>query len=168
KLYIKVFINGGESVDATELDLITKGNTGINTVELSGTPIGADVTFKTTVLESKTATTGSVLWSGAEIYADGIYRGVTDENGSLTLSLAANTSHTIVFKGSGITERTVTVPTVTAGDEMNVPLLVFDVNNDGYINAKDYAVINKNSKYSPTKQYFANFINTKTAEFVYQ
>lgn len=168
KLYIKVFINGGESVDGTELELVTKGNTGINTVELSGTPIGANVTFKTTVLESKTATTGTASWSGAEIYADGIYRGVTDDNGSLTLSLAKNTAHTVVIKGAGITERTVTVPTVTDGSEINVPLLVFDANNDGYINAKDYAIINKNSKYSPTKQYFVNFINTKTSEFIYQ
>ena len=39
KLYIKIFINGGEGVDGGELSLATKGNTGINSIEINGNPI---------------------------------------------------------------------------------------------------------------------------------
>lgn len=82
KLYIKVFINGGEGVDGDELSLATKGNTGINKIELSGNAI-----------------------------------------------------------------------------------VDFDVDSNGYVNAKDYALITKNDngQYSLQNQYsdyFANYITT--------
>ncbi|MGN1328853.1 MAG: CotH kinase family protein [Eubacterium sp.] len=167
KLYIKVFINGGESVDGTELELITKGNTGINGIELSGTPISATVNVKTTVLESKTATTGSIGFEGAKVYVNGTLRGTTDSNGDLALELAKGKAYTVTVKGSTVVERTVEIASA-ADEDINVPILVFDVTNDGIINAKDYAVINKDSKYDSSKQFFKNFINTDTSEFVYQ
>lgn len=166
KLYIKLFINGGESVDGDELRLVTKGNTGINSVDLSGTRIPNNVTVNTTVLETKTSTTGTYAYSGVDVYVDGVLKGTTDENGLLNLALVKNRSYTITFKGNEVVEKTTTV-SVTGDETVNVPLLVFDVNNDGFINAKDYAIINKNEKYSPYKQFFENFINTNTTEFVY-
>ncbi|MGN1420249.1 MAG: CotH kinase family protein [Eubacterium sp.] len=167
KLYIKVFINGGESVDGTELELVTKGNTGINGIELSGTPIAAAVNVKATVLESKDAVTGTIGFEGAQVYVNGTLRGTTDSNGDLALELAKGKAYTVTVKGSAVVERTVEITSAADGD-MNIPVLVFDVNNDGIINAKDYAVINKDSRYDSSKQFFKNFINTKTSEFVYQ
>lgn len=167
KLYIKVFINGGESVDGTELELVTKGNTGINGVELSGTPMAAAVTFKTTVLETKDAVTGTIAYEGASVYVNGALKGETDSDGNITLVLAKGKDYTVTVKGSGIAERSVAITNAEDG-EIDVPILVFDVNNDGYINAKDYAIINKNSKYASYKQYFANFINTDVSAFVYK
>lgn len=166
KLYIKVFINGGESVDGTELELVTKGNTGINGIELSGTPTAATVNVTATVLESKTATAGTIGFEGAQVYVNGALKGTTDSNGTVTFEVAKGKAYTITVKGSSIVERTVSVANAT-DEDINIPVLVFDVNNDGIINAKDYAVINKDSKYDSSKQFFSNFINTKTSEFVY-
>lgn len=166
KLYIKVFINGGESVDGTELELVTKGNTGINGIELSGTPTAATVNVTATVLESKTATAGTIGFEGAQVYVNGALKGTTDSNGTVTFEVAKGKAYTITVKGSSVVERTVSVANAT-DEDINIPVLVFDVNNDGIINAKDYAVINKDSKYDSSKQFFSNFINTKTSEFVY-
>lgn len=169
-LYIKVFINGGESVDGNELDdavKVTKGYTGINAVELSGIPEAAQVTVFTTVLENPNATEGTIAYEGAEVYVNNALAGTTGSDGKVTLDLAKGEDYNVIIKGSGVTERTVTVNSAN-GSEVNVPVLVFDVNSDGYINAKDYAVINKSVKYASYKQYFAQFINTKTSEFVYK
>lgn len=166
KLYIKVFINGGESVDGTELDLVTKGNTGMNGVELSGIPVASSVNVQATVLETKTSQTGSIAVEGADIYVNGSLYGTTDSDGNITLALAKGKDYNITVKGAGIVERSVTV-TAQDNASVNVPVLIFDVNGDGVINAKDFAVINKDSKYASSKQFFKNFINTKTNEFVY-
>lgn len=166
KLYIKLFINGGESVDGDELRLLTKGNTGINSIDLSGTRIPNTLTVNTTVLETKTSTTGTYAYGSVDVYVDGVLKGTTDENGLINLALVKNRPYTITFKGNEVVEKTITA-SITNDENINVPLLVFDVNNDGFINAKDYAIINKNEKYSPYKQFFENFINTNTSEFVY-
>ena len=167
KLYIKVFINGGESVDGTELELLTKGNTGINTIELSGIPMVSTVTVNSTVLENPNDMKGNISFGGVEVYVDGVLKGTTDAQGNLTMQLANNAKYEISFKGSNIVDRTITKNVV--GDEiMNVPVLVFDVNNDGYINAKDYAIIKKDSKYDSIRPFFENFINCHTSEFVYK
>lgn len=167
KLYIKVFINGGESVDGTELELVTKGNTGINSIELSGTPVAATVNVTAAVLETKNAVTGTIGFEGAQVYVNGTLRGTTDSNGAVTLEIAKGKAYTITVKGSSVVERNVEIASAADGD-INIPVLVFDVNNDGIINAKDYALINKDNKYNSSKQFFKNFINTKTSEFVYQ
>lgn len=167
KLYIKVFINGGESVDGTELELVTKGNTGINKIEINGIPTVSTVTVNSTVLETPNAVTGSIAFGGVDVYVNGELKGTTDETGMLSTDLANGTSYEITLKGNNIVERTFTM-TVTGDETVNVPVLVFDVNGDGYVNAKDYAVINKNSSYDGIKQFFENFINCKTAEFIYK
>lgn len=167
KLYIKIFINGGESVDATELELVTKGNTGINTIELGGIPMVSTVNVNSTVLEAPDAAAGNVAFGGVEVYVNGELKGTTDAQGNLSMELANNASYEITLKGNNIVDRTITKAVL--GDEtINIPVLVFDVNNDGFINAKDYAIINKDSRYSNIKQFFENFINCQTSQFIYK
>lgn len=167
KLYIKVFINGAESVDGNELSTVTKGNTGINGIELSGIPESVEVTFHTAVLETKDAVSGTIGFEGAEVYVNDVLKGTTDSNGNVVLELARGRDYTVTVKGAGVVERTVQITNAAEG-EISTAVLVFDVNNDGFINAKDYAIINKDSKYASCKQYFVNFINTKVSEFVYK
>ncbi|MGN0521647.1 MAG: CotH kinase family protein [Eubacterium sp.] len=169
-LYIKIFINGGESIDSTELELVTKGNTGINNIELSGIkiPEAYSLTVNTTVLEAKDATEGTIPFGNVDVYVNGVLKGTTDSSGVLTLdNLVQGSTYDITFSGNNIVERTIT-KTASANEQINVPVLIFDVNGDGYINAKDYAVINKDSSYASSKQYFENFINCKTSEFSYK
>ncbi|MGN1203148.1 MAG: hypothetical protein ACI4RF_07610, partial [Eubacterium sp.] len=167
KLYIKVFINGGESIDGTELELVTKGNTGINTIELSGIPMVSTVTVNSTVLETPEGTSSSVAFGGVDVYVNGELKGTTDTQGNLAIELENNAVYEITLSGNGIVDKTITKAVL--GDEaINAPVLVFDVNNDGFINAKDYAIINKDSNYDNAKPFFKNFINCNTSEFVYQ
>lgn len=170
KLYIKVFINGGESVKGDELELADKGNTGINGIEISGIKIPEKftLTVNTTVLESPKATTGTIAQTNVDVYVNGELAGTTDENGALAIAgLTQGEEYNITFGGNGIVERTIT-KALSADEQINVPVIIFDVNNDGYINAKDYAIINKDSSFNATKQYFENFINTNTSKFNYQ
>ncbi len=170
KLYIKVFINGGEGVDSTELDLALKGNTGINGIEISGTKIPEkySLTINTTVLETKDGVSGSIPFGDINVYVNGAFSGKSDSDGILTIdNLLQGSTYDIKFDGRNIAEKTIT-KTMSASEAINVPVLIFDVNGDGYINAKDYAMINKENAYATSKQYFSNFINTKTSEFKYE
>lgn len=167
KLYIKIFINGGEDVKGDELEFDTKGNTGINGIEISGIALPEYVDFNTTLLESPTAQTGTINVGNVDVYVNGALKAVTDENGKATVGLVKGETATIEFRGNGIAPRTVVVTADGAVSEKNVPLMAYDVNNDGYVNAKDYAIITKESKYSAYEEFFQNFINVKTDEFVY-
>ncbi|MCD7796351.1 MAG: hypothetical protein LUG95_01640 [Clostridiales bacterium] len=163
-LFIKIFINGGESVDGTELADVTKGNNGIDAVEICGTPQATTITLTITVLESKTADEGSVGFESVSVYANGTLKGTTDENGQLTFDITQGKDYTVTVSGDGIVERAIVITDAQTA-EISVPILVFDANSDGYINIKDFAIINEDSKYDSCKQYFQNFINTKTSEF---
>lgn len=167
KLYIKIFINGGEDVKGDELEFDTKGNTGINGVEISGIALPVYVDFNTTLLESSTAQTGSINVSNVDIYVNGSLKATTDENGKATVGLAKGEPITVEFKGDGIAARTVVITADGNTPEQNVPLMAYDVNHDGYVNAKDYAIITKEQKYSSYEKFFQNFINVKTNEFTY-
>ncbi len=169
-LYIKVFINGGETVDGTELDdvTLTKGNTGVNKFEITGTPVTVDYTVNTTVLENKDMTSGSISYSNVDVYVDGIKKATSDSNGLATVSLAQNSTHTLTFKGNGVIERSVSVTAGTSDSKLNVPIVVFDADNNGIVNAKDFAVVNKEEKYAKSKQYFKNFINVEASSFEYK
>ncbi len=169
-IYILVFINGGETVDGTELDdaTLNKGNTGLNKFEICGTPLDVEYTINTTVLENKDMTSGKVSWGGVDIYVDGIKKTTSDSNGSATLALSPNNTYTLTFKGNGALERNVTVTTGSTGDSLNVPLVVFDADNNGIVNAKDFAVIKKSSKYSKIDHYFVNFINAESKTMQYK
>ena len=167
KLYIKIFINGGESVDGTELELTTKGNTGINNVEISGIPNAVSVTINTTLLEKKGDVSGNINVSDVGIYINNSLWAETNENGLATIKLAENSVNTILLKGNGIAPKTIEVTANSNTPAQNIPLMAYDVNNDGYVNAKDFAIINKDEKYSSYRQYFSNFINVVTEEFTY-
>lgn len=169
KLYIKIFINGGESVDGTELDdpSIIKGNTGINGIEINGIGIPVNVEFNTTLLESIGAQNGSINVPNVDIYVNGELKATTDSNAVATVPLSRNTVSTIEFRGEGIAARTITLTADAATPAQNISLMAYDVNADGYVNAKDYAIINKNSQYSSYKEHFDKFINVKTDEFTY-
>ncbi len=167
KLYIKIFINGGEGVEGDELELITKGNTGINNIEISGIPNAVAVQINTTLLENKGDLTGSINVSDVGIYINNSLRATTDENGLATIKLAENSVNTVELKGNGITPRTIEVTADSNTATQNVALMAYDVNHDGYVNAKDFAVINKEEKYASYATYFKNFINVATEEFTY-
>lgn len=166
-LYIKIFINGGEGVEGDELELLTKGNTGINNIEISGIPNAVAVQFNTTLLENKGDLSGNINVANVGIYINNSLRATTDENGLATIKLAENSVNTVELKGDGITPRTVEVTANSANTKQNVALMAYDVNNDGYVNAKDFAVINKEEKYASYAAYFKNFINVATGEFTY-
>ena len=162
-LYIKIFINGGESVDGTELNLVTKGNTGIDGVEICGTPLAKTVGFNVVLPEGKNSTVPATAVSNAEIYVDGVLMGETDSNGSASVRLAIGRDSSIEVK-FGNASRTVVVSTTESTADQTVALQVLDANNDGYVNAKDFAVVNKNSKYDSYKSYFNSYINQTTVE----
>ena len=167
KLYIKVFINGGEAVDGDELNIVTKGNTGINGLEINGIPVSIPVEFKTTLLEAPGTDKGSEPLANVDVYVDGIYRTTTNNSGVAYVNFIEGASANIELKGNGIVTRAVSVTATTGISRQNVPLMAYDVNNDGYVNAKDFAIISKDSSKEGYKTYFKNFINIKTAEFVY-
>lgn len=166
KLYIKIFINGGESVDGTELELVTSGNTGINNIEISGVRLERMVKIDTTVLEHMTDTEGSVAWAGVNVKLDGENVGVTDNKGAISFYFDPDTTHTFELSGNNIKPRSYTV-TVDSNKYINAPLLIFEMNDDGIINAKDYAILSKDSRYSGVKGIFSNFINADTSSFAY-
>lgn len=167
KLYIKIFINGGESVDGTELELTTKGNTGINNIEISGIPNAVNITINTTLLEKKGDLSGNINVSDVDIYVNNSLWATTDENGLATIKFAENSVNSVTLKGAGITPRTVEITANSNTPAQNIALMAYDVNNDGYVNAKDFAVINRDEKYTSYKNYFNNFINVATGEFTY-
>lgn len=169
KLFIKVFVNGGETVDGKELDDITlnKGNTGINTVEINGIPMISTVNVHTTVLETPDSATGTIDFGGFDVYVDGELMGTTDALGNASIQLPNNKTYAITIGGNGAIDRAVN-QNVYGDMTINAPMFVYDVNNDGYVNAKDYAVMSKDSKYAPAKPFFENFINYKTSEFSYK
>lgn len=168
KLYIMIFINGGESVDGTELELITKGNTGINTIELSGIaiPTPVNVTINTVALESKTAVSGTASVD-ATVTVDGV--DYTTENGTVTVPMFDGVTYTVSASVNGTFINKVNV-TASADANVTVPVVAVDMNADGIVNAKDYAYIIKlrdNDKKNLYKTIFQNFVNVKDSTFIY-
>lgn len=166
KLYIKVFINGGESVDRTELELATRGNTGINAVEISGTPVAKAVDFSIVLPKAGNGELPVTAVSNAELYVDGRLMGTTDENGNINARLILGTPSKVDIKYQNAV-RTVTITADENTTSQELALQIFDANNDGYVNAKDFAIINKDAKYDSYKSYFQNYIN-QTAEEAYK
>lgn len=167
KLYIKIFINGGEGVEGDELEALTNGNTGLNGFEINGisTPIEAQI--NTTLLESVGAATGSINVKNVDVYINNQLQATTDENGMATVMLAKGENAIVTLKREGIATKTVTIKAVDSSEVWNIAVMAYDVNNDGYVNAKDFAIISKESEYSAYKPYFNNFINVQTDTFKY-
>lgn len=166
KLFIKIFINGGEGVDGTELELATKGNTGINAVEISGVEIARTLTVKTSVMETPETDGSSIPWANVSVAVDGVDVGTTDVNGELVLKYEAGSTHTVTVTDEQYGSREYTV-TLDENAYINAGLFVFDLNNDGIVNAKDYAMMLKDGRYSQAKELFKNFINFDCSNFTY-
>lgn len=166
KLFIKIFINGGEGVDGDELELLTNGNTGLNGFEINGISTPISVELNTTLLEYAGAQSGSIRVGNVDIYVNNKLKATTDENGVAVVDFAKGENAVITLVGDGIAKKTVTVKIVD-DTVQNIPLMAYDVNNDGYVNAKDYAIIIKDNNYSAYEPYFSNFINAQTDTYIY-
>ncbi|MCR5208214.1 MAG: CotH kinase family protein [Eubacterium sp.] len=171
-LYIKVFINGGETVEGDELDdplEVTKGNTGINAIELSGVPMPSDytLTVNTVMLEDPDVDSGSYAVDTAVTVNGEEYE---TENGTLTVTVSDGETVTIVANSGMTFERTLsfTADSVNAAS-VTIPVVAIDFNSDGVINAKDYAIIlkEKSDDLQLYKTVFQNFMNVKENNFVY-
>ncbi|MGN1202429.1 MAG: hypothetical protein ACI4RF_03980, partial [Eubacterium sp.] len=123
--------------------------------------------FKTTVLEAVGDKEGVLALNGVYIYVDGVLIGATDENGILECDLKAGT-HTVEFN-NGTFNRT-EILDVNTQLELNVPMVALDIDKDGYVNARDYALIRsveETSRKELYKNIFVNFINACEKDFVY-
>lgn len=141
KVYVKVFINGGESVDGAELETLLKGNTGINGIELNGIKIPQQVEF----------TINTVAQDAEEIMVDATVRvnntEYTTENGSVTIT--AQEGRTVDVTASMNGKSYFSSPqklTISQGQNYTIPVFALDPVGDGVFNAKDYAFINNNFK----------------------
>lgn len=123
--------------------------------------------FKTTVLESPDADGGTEALKSVNVYVDDTFVGTTDENGQLTCSIGQG-EHTVLFD-NGTFNRTQTV-NVTGDFELSTAMMALDVNKDGYVNVKDYALMRKENSEQYSSLYseiFINFINARESTFVY-
>lgn len=167
-VFIKIFINGGESVDGTELDLVTKGNTYIDNVELSGIaiPVIVDVTINTVALENITDVTGTTPVD-ASIVVDGkLY---STENGSVAIPMTSGVTTTVYASVYGTFVNTVTV-TASEGAVVTIPVVALDAVTDGVINGKDYVQLYKKGtaqQKALVQRCFRNLINIKDENFIY-
>lgn len=166
KLYLKVFINGGESVDGTELDdaTVTKGNTGIRNIELSGIPMNSAFALSVTTVLMETADGG---YGGFILDVPVTVNGkAIDSDGSETVTVNAGDTVTIVANKGNTFERTLTVKANPNQRNITVPVIGLDLNSDGIINAKDYAMILKLPDARQTKfsAVFESFINLTEEE----
>ena len=168
ELYIKVFINGGESVDSTELADVTKGNCGINNVEISGIEISkeVDVEINVFLLENK-----DVINENCPVEATMILDGdtVCENQSSKVLTLNEEEKYTLKVSANGTFERNVSF-TAEADLVLNIGIVALDLDSNGVINAKDYSRIIRMSDTSKQKAYenaFQNFINKKSDGFIY-
>lgn len=171
-LYIKVFINGGETVEGDELDdavAVTKGNTGINAIELSGVPIPSEytLTVNTVMLETPESITGSYAVDTTVRVNGTAYN---TQNGTVAVTVTEGENVTVTANYGKSFARTVSF---TANSQsvaaVTIPVVAVDLNNDGIINAKDYAIIlkEKQSELQIYKTVFADFLNVRQSEFQY-
>ncbi len=168
KLYIKVFINGGESVDGTELETVLKGNTGINAIEISGIKIPStyNVTINTVALEDKNGT-HSDYSVDTNVTVNGVEYKTT--GGTLTLQVTEGETYKI---GASVGNTFVNTVSYVPADNavLTLPVVCLDAVEDGVINAKDYAEI-YHSKDEQNKEYylsiFQEFINAQPDDIKY-
>ncbi len=155
KLTFKAVSNGLESYQSPEYNvLLTKSY--YKTV------------FKTTVLESPDLTEGTTALENVKVYIDDELVATTDTNGEAEYWLVEG-EHNVVFD-NGTFNRVQTIA-MTDDGELNIPLVALDLNKDGYVNAKDYVMINAVSDSQLSKLYneiFMNFYNVSEDTFIYQ
>lgn len=160
KLYIKIFINGGESVDGTELETVLKGNTGIDAIEINGIrePKQLQLEVKTPVMINPNGEYGEALVD-ANLLING--KAVNTENGVAVIDVTEG--DTVSLKASmGKTFVTTKSHYVTKNQTVFVPVNVLDIVEDGIINGKDYAkLLHEKEDYTSI---FEKFVNLKDAE----
>lgn len=165
QIYIKLFINGGEAVNGKELELVDSGNTGINNIELSGVAIAKtkDVTITIVALEDTNNTVSTDPVEETKIKVNG--RSHSAEGGVFTIPMTEGESYTIEASVNGTFVNEIT--TNYAAGDISIPVVIVDVNSDGVINAKDYAIIRK-QKDDYRKGIFQKFVNIKEIDFIYK
>lgn len=166
ELYIKVFINGGESVDTTELETTVKGNTGINGIEINGVKIPEifDITFVTRAVLDTDGTISDTPFDGFVFVNDEMKK---TENGIVTVQLTegervsfyASANEKGTFPSEEQTIR------VSAPAEQIIGVFPYDANADAVVNAKDYAMISRLDKFGSIRDLLINsfeqFYNVK-------
>ncbi len=167
-LFIKVFINGGESIDGNELADMLKGNTGINKITLSGVPKPPTVavTVNTVLLEHSGDESGT-LSVDATVRING--QDYQTQNGALTLNAESGEVYTLQASVNGTFVHTVQF-TAGSGD-VTVPLVAADTNGDGYINGRDWAAITAMPDAAARAKYkasFASLVGAESASYSYE
>lgn len=155
KLTFKAVSNGLESYQSPEYN-VTLTKSYYKTV------------FNTTVLESPDSTEGTTALGNVKVYIDDELVATTDTNGEAEYWLVEG-EHNVVFD-NGTFNRTQTIA-MTDDGELNIPLVALDFNKDGYVNAKDYVMINAISDSQLSTLYneiFMNFYNVSEDTFIYQ
>lgn len=158
-LYIKVFINGSDSVDGTSLADAIKGNTGINKIELSGIGEKPPVVYNTltinTVAQETKGVSGAVAVD-AFITINGTQYQTT--NGTLTLEFESGTVINADFSANGTTFVDSYTVTLDSDATYTVGVVALDVVADGVINVKDKAQINRTLT-GDIKDYYNSIFN---------
>lgn len=155
KLRFKAVSNGLESYQSPEYNV-------------SLTTSYYKTVFKTTVLENPTSTEGTAALQDVKVYVDDELVGATDSNGEVTHWLVED-EHNVLFD-NGTFNRTQTV-TMNDDGELNIPMVALDLNKDGYVNAKDYAMLRDVTDPQFSALYyeiFMNFYNISENTFTYQ
>ncbi len=148
-LYLKVFINGGENIEGYELDdalnAVGIGNTGISNIEISGIPdiTETNFTLTTVVAETPDAVTGSHALSGVQVFVNSELVATSDASGNVSFTLpVSDTDYEIVLSYPQGFDRTITATANSSDISLGaVPIVAVDLNNDGFINSRDYAML---------------------------
>ena len=168
-LYLRIFINGGETIDGNELVDMLKGNTGIDNITISGIAEAPRVEYSinTVLLENAGDSSGTypvdsvVTINGAEYET---------ENGTAVASLKEGTEYTAYVSVNGTFTNEVSF-TVTENGATTVPVVAVDMNGDGYINGRDYASIKKiigSEKREKLRSSFASLVGETSDTFEYE
>ncbi|MBE6720679.1 MAG: hypothetical protein E7571_08535 [Ruminococcaceae bacterium] len=168
-LYIKLFINGGESIEGGELADMLKGNTGIDNITLSGISDAPDVTVNVAavMLENTGDTSGSSLVDAVVTYDGTDYQTV---NGVAALTVKNGEVCTVQVSVNGTFTHTVSF-TASENAVIPVPVVAVDMNGDGYINGRDYAAINQINSSTVKAEYkaaFSSLVGCEDSSFTYE
>ena len=150
----KAVANGIESYQSPEYNVVLTKNY-------------YDTVIKTTVLENRTANEGSVAFEGVKAYVDGELVGVSDKNGEVKCLLVEGEHNVLLDNGTFNRSFSLSLNDDT---ELNAPMMALDINKDGVVNAKDYAMLSTLENKELSSYYsniFMNFINVRENTFSY-
>ena len=123
--------------------------------------------FRTTVLENQNSDEGTVSFEGVKVYVNDAYVGTTDKNGEVKCLLEQGKYN--VWLDNGTFNRAKVID-ISDDSEFNMAMMAVDLNKDGYVNAKDYLMINSlsDSQYASLyNEIFMNFYNISENTFSY-